>query len=102
MEWLIICAIIISHSSLSSKILKVSKQLNPSSKKTFPSLKELIGKNIEIESDEYGEYNYNCKTKGTLKNYNETWIVIETTDKKNNKELYYYRLKNITSINLSE
>lgn len=97
-----IFSLIISHSSLSSKISKVSKLINPPYKKSFPSLKELIGKNIEIESDEYGEFDYNCKTKGKLKKFNETWIVIETTDKKNNKELYYYRLKNITSINLSE
>lgn len=74
--------------------------MTTNNKKRFPSLKELVGKNIEIETDEYLELSYGYSTKGLLKEYNDTWLVIESRDKKDRKELYYYRIKNITSINV--
>lgn len=106
MEYLILFAIIIAYSSLSSKISRIMynmpnmDNMSNSNKKRFPSLKELVGKNIEIETDEYLELSYGYSTKGLLKEYNDTWLVIESRDKKDRKELYYYRIKNITSINV--
>ena len=100
MEYLILFAIIIAYSSLSSKISKIMTSMTTNNKKRFPSLKELVGKNIEIETDEYLELSYGYSTKGLLKEYNDTWLVIESRDKKDRKELYYYRIKNITSINV--
>ncbi len=100
MEYLILFAIIIVYSSLSSKISKIMTSMTTNNKKRFPSLKELVGKNIEIETDEYLELSYGYSTKGLLKEYNDTWLVIESRDKKDRKELYYYRIKNITSINV--
>ena len=100
MEYLILFAIIIVYSSLSSKISKIMTSMTTNNKKRFPSLKELVGKNIEIETDEYLELSYGYSTKGLLKEYNDTWLVIESRDKKDRKELYYYRIKNITSISV--
>ena len=100
MEYLILFAIIIVYSSLSSKISKIMTSMTTNNKKRFPSLKELVGKNIEIETDEYLELSYGYSTKGLLKEYNDTWLVIEAKNKKDKKELYYYRIKNITSISV--
>lgn len=98
MEFLIILTIIFAYSSLSSKINEIANNMPKKDKKSFPSLKELIGKNIEIETDDYIDSSIGDKPKGILKDYNDTWILIETIGKK--KELYYYRLNNITSIDI--
>lgn len=98
--WLIILAIVGSYCSLSSKLDKlINKQLK-GNKNKFPSLKKLVGKKISIETSDQLELIFGSETKGILKYYNDTWIVIETINKKNNKEQYYYRLNTITSINI--
>ena len=100
MEFILIIAFILGYSSLSSKITRIASALTIKNKKRFSSLKEWIGKEIELETDDHLELAYGCKTKGILKEYNDTWIVIETTNRKKQKELYYYRLHNITSVNI--
>lgn len=100
MEYLTLIALVLVYSSLSAKISRITNNMSVRKNKKFPSLKELVGKNVELETDDYYEYTFNLKTKGILKEYNDTWIVIEALNKKNEKELYYYRLNNIKSINI--
>lgn len=100
MEYLTLIALVMVYSSLSAKISRITNNMSVRKNKKFPSLKELVGKNVELETDDYYEYTFNLKTKGILKEYNDTWIVIEALNKKNEKELYYYRLNNIKSINI--
>lgn len=100
MEFLILMGLIIVYLSLSSKISRITNNVSVQKNKKFSSLKELIGKNIEIETNDYFEYSFSSKVKGVLKEYNNTWIVIETITKKNKKELYFYRLNSITSIDV--
>lgn len=100
MEYLTLIALVMVYSSLSSKISRITNNMSVKKNKKFPSLKELVGKNIEIETDDYYDYTFNLKTKGILKEYNDTWIVIESLNKQNEKELYYYRVNNIKSINI--
>lgn len=100
MECLTLIALVMVYSSLSAKISRITNNMSVRKNKKFPSLKELVGKNVELETDDYYEYTFNSKTKGILKEYNDTWIVIEALNKKNEKELYYYRLNNIKSINI--
>lgn len=100
MEYLTLIALVMVYSSLSSKISRITNNMSVKKNKKFPSLKELVGKNIELETDDYYDYTFNLKTKGILKEYNDTWIVIETLNKKEEKELYYYRVNNIKSINI--
>lgn len=97
MEVLILLAIIFTYSSLSSKINDLANSITIKNKKKLPSLQKLIGQNIEIETDDYIDLSTGSNPQGILKEYNDTWIVIEIT---NNKELYYYRINNITSINI--
>lgn len=96
MEWIILIAIACGFSSISSQIKKLSKD-NSRVKKSFPSLKDLVGKNIEIEDD---EHYYVTESKGILKYYDETWIAIESKNKKNQRETNYFRIANISSINI--
>ncbi len=102
MEFLIFMAIMIAYSSLSSKLDKMMNLMpnNPKKKKNFPSLNEIKGKYIEMNTTDELNLLVNGNTKGILKDYNDTWIVLEMTGKKNQKELYYYRLTNITSIDV--
>ena len=102
MEFLILVGMIFGYSSLSSKISWIMNHMPSNVKKKLPSLKELIGKKILLETDDYLEYTYECKTKGILREYNDTWIVIEVVDKNNQRELYYYRLSHITGIRILE
>lgn len=100
MEYVLFIAVVVAYLSLSSKIDELKNNMpNKNSKHNFLPLKDLIGKNIEIEIDEIV---FSGNPKGILKEYNDTWLVLESYNKKNKKELYYYRISNITSINIIE
>lgn len=89
-----------SITSLSSKVDKILKSLpdNLKHKKNFPSLEGLIGKKIEIETED--DLIFGSETRGILKEFNNKWLVLEATNNKNKKEWYYYRLNDIISINI--
>lgn len=102
MEFVIIMAIVGTYLSLSSKLDKLINNQIKDNKNRFPSLNELIGKNISVEMSNESELIFGSKTKGILREFNDTWLGIETTDKKDKKELYYYRLNDIVSIDIIE
>lgn len=99
MEFLIFITIIISYCSLSSKISSLIDNCKKE-KKYFPSLSELVGKKIKIETIDEVEYSYDYKTTGILIEFDDKWIVLESHDKKNRTIMYYYKLSNVTSINI--
>lgn len=100
MEYVIIFALVASHISLSSKIDKLINMQKKESKKYFSSLNELIGKKISIETDDDSSDTFGYEKEGILKEFDDRWIVLETTDKKDKKNLFYYRLSNVTSIDI--
>lgn len=102
MDFVIIMAIVCVYLSLSSKLDKLINNQVKDSKNRFPSLKELIGKNISIETRDQLELTIDSVTTGKLKEFNDKWLVLETINKKKQRELYYYRLNNIISINVIE
>lgn len=95
MEYVIIIVIIFVYTGLSSKIDKVYKKLSKDSVKT-KDFKELIGKNVTVMLDD----DYIFSPKGILKSYDDTWIEIESYNKKNKKEINFYRVSKIQSITL--
>lgn len=97
MNFVIIMSILCVYLSLSSKLDKLINNQVKDSKNTFPSLKELIGKKISIETSDQLDLIFGSVTTGILKEYNDKWLVLESTNK---KELYYYRLNNIISIDI--
>lgn len=101
MEYVLLFCIVAGVTSISSKLDKLKKSFEKE-KRRLPSLKALINKTIELETIDNLELNYDLSAKGKLKDYNEKWLVIESVSKKGIKELYYYKIKNITSINIIE
>lgn len=100
---IIIGIMVVGFGNLSNKIDKIMKNMPDSTKNAkagFPSLKEIIGKKVEIAFDDDTALIYGYKSKGILKEYNNTWLVLEASDKKNGKELFYYRIHNVSSINI--
>ena len=96
MEWFILLVVIIGYCDLNSNIKKILNNQNKNNKKELSLLKKLIGKKIEIESDEYVLV-FGTSQKGILKEFNEEWLVLESEGKKG-KELIYYRLNNIKGV----
>lgn len=102
MEYLIILVIILAYSSLSEKINTISKKLSVDSSKNqkkFSPLKDLVGSNIKIDTDDL-LYIMDWSKEGILKSFDDTWILLEHTYKYNRKETYYYRISNIKSISI--
>lgn len=101
----IIGVMTIGFGSLSEKINKINKNLPDNTKKAkkgFPSLKNVTGKKIGIALDDDTALMCGYMTQGILKDYNDTWLVLEACDKENKKELYYHRIRNIVSIDILE
>lgn len=102
MEYCTLFIVVLMYVDISSKLKKLTNN-NDVNKKKFTLLKDMVGKEIEIDLDDEGYFSFEDKRKGILKEYNNTWIVLEVVDKKkNNRELYYYRTSNINSINIIE
>ena len=97
MEYFILFLIIIFYLNLNSNIKKILNNGHKDNKKDFSMLKSLIGKEIEIDTDDEYSLVFGTSTKGILKEFNDTWLVIETK-KKDKLETLYYRINNIQSI----
>lgn len=93
MELVIILAIVVSYYGLSEKIQKILKRTYMN-KKDFPSFKDLINKQIEIELID------GCVKDGTLIKYDNVWIALENKDKNGVIKQNYFRISNISSINI--
>lgn len=102
---LMIGIMIAGFGGLSDKINKVMRNLPASAKKEkagFPSLKELTGKRVELTLDDDDALLYGFEAEGILKEYNSAWLVLETFNKEGKRVLYYYRINNISSVNILE
>ena len=97
MDWLIIMVVMLAYFDMKTKIQKVINNQKENAKKDFSLLKDLLGKNVKIESDDEYILVFGTKQQGILKEFNDTWLIIETENKKG-KELIYYRLNNIKGI----
>lgn len=97
MEWFIFLVAVMAYCDLKSKLQKLLNNQNKSNKKDLSLLKKLIGKEIKIETDDDYSLVYGTSEKGILKEFNDTWLIIEIESKKG-KELLYYRLNNIKGV----
>lgn len=100
MEWVILFAIVVACSSISSKLDKIINMQSPNHKRDFPSLKNLIGENISLQMNDDFDVDITYKTSGILKEFNDKWLVIEVINKDMKKELFYYRINDIVSIDI--
>ena len=97
MEVFLLLILILFYFELNSKIKMILNNQTKSNKKDYSLLKKLVGRQIEIDTDDEYELSFGSKKRGILKNFNDTWIILETQNKEK-KETIYYRLSNIKSI----
>lgn len=96
MEDIIWFLMVIAYIDISSKLSKIINN-QKSTKKDFSILKSLINKQVEIKIKDDYQLVLGYKRNGTLKEFNDKWIVMECSTKKG-KETNYYRIQNIESI----
>lgn len=83
--WFIFGLMIIGYIDISYKLKKILNNQNKDNKKDYSEFLMMNGKLVEVEFDE-DIFN----VKGILKDFNDTWIILE-----NDKELNYYRINSI-------
>lgn len=101
MNFLVIILIFGMYISLSSKLNDL-KQRTDKRKKSFLSLKELVGKSVRLEFDDGYDVFLEMEVRGVLKEFDDKWIVLETTNKGLEKELYYYLINNVVVIDVEK
>lgn len=95
--WVIFLLIILTYFDIKSSLKKIQNNQNKDIKKDFSLLEKLKSKEIQIEVDDDDLISFTQQQKGILKDFNETWIILEKNTKKG-KELIYYRISNIQGV----
>ena len=95
--WLVLLVFALGYFDLKKDIKKILTYQSKTEKKDFTLLEKLKGKEIQIEVDNDDIISFDNTRKGILKDFNDTWLILETEDKKGKKTLYY-RMINIKGV----
>lgn len=95
--WIILFVCLMMYFDINSKLKKILNNQSKEDKKDFSLLEKLKGKEIKIESDDEELFSFEKEQKGILKDFNDTWLILESNAKKG-KEITYYRINNIKGI----
>lgn len=95
--WIILFVCLMMYFDVSSKLKKILNNQSKEDKKDFSLLEKLKGKEIKIESDDEELFSFGTEHKGILKDFNDTWLILESNAKKG-KEITYYRINNIKGV----
>ena len=82
---------------LKSVLKKILNNQSKNNKRDFSLLENLKNKEIQIEIDDEDISVFDTNKKGILKDFNDVWLIVESTSKKG-KELIYYRVSNIKGV----
>ena len=96
-NWLIYLVVLLTYFDLKSVLKKILNNQSKNSKKDFSLLENLKNKEIQIEIDDEDINVFDANKKGILKDFNDVWLILESTSKKG-KELIYYRVSNIKGV----
>lgn len=96
-SWVILFVCLMMYFDVSSKLKKILTNQNKEDKKDFSLLEKLKEKEIRIESDDEELFSFGTEQKGILKDFNDTWLILESNGKKG-KETTYYRINNIKGV----
>lgn len=96
-NWLIYLIVLLTYFDLKSVLKKILNNQSKNSKKDFSLLENLKNKEIQIEIDDEDINVFDINKKGILKDFNDVWLIVESTSKKG-KELIYYRVSNIKGV----
>ncbi len=95
--WVIFLVVLLAYFDLKASMKRILNNQSKSIKKDFSFLEQLKGKEIEIEVNDEDVVLFDASKKGILKDFNDVWLILETTTKKG-KELIYYRIANIKGV----
>lgn len=95
--WIIFLLVMLTYFDIKSSLKKILNNQSKDVKRDFSLLEKLKGKEIQIEVDDDDLISFTQQQKGILKDFNETWIILEKNTKKG-KELIYYRISNIQGV----
>lgn len=93
----VILLMVLAYFDIKSNLKKILNNQSKDIKKDFSLLEKLKGKEIQIEVDDDDLMSFIQKPKGILKDFNDTWLILEKNTKKG-KELIYYRIINIQGV----
>lgn len=96
MEYVILCAVLVSFCSISNQLGSIKNKLENKSKAKV-NLKELVGKNVKVYLDD----EHDIELEGELVSFDKKWIELKEYKKKNN-EIHYKRIDRIKSITLKD
>ena len=97
MEYVILGAILIAFSSLSSQLNSIKNKLDNQTK-TRINLKDYLGKNVKVYLDD----EYDIELIGELLSYDNKWFEFKENIKYKNPTIYYKRIDKIKSITLMD
>lgn len=93
MEYVILGAILIAFSSLSSQLNSIKNKLDNQTK-TRINLKDYLGKNVKLYLDD----EYDIELTGEILSYDNKWFEFKENNKHKKSTIHYKRVDNIKSI----
>lgn len=95
--WVIFLLVMLTYFDIKSSLKKILNNQIKDTKKDFSLLEKLKGKEVQIEVEDDDLVSFTHQQKGILKDFNDTWLILEKNTKKG-KELNYYRIINIQGV----
>lgn len=95
--WILFALILLIYFDLKATLRKIINNQSKDLKKDFSLLEKLKGKKVEMEIDDDDLISFSGTQKGILKDFNNTWLILEKTTKKGKEEIYY-RIINVKGI----
>lgn len=97
MEVFTLIIVVVAYIDIKENLKKILNYQSKNNKKDFSLLGGLIGKNIQVELDDEYALVFGNPRKGILKEFNDTWFILESTNKKKT-EFVYYRINEIKGV----
>lgn len=95
--WILFALILLIYFDLKATLRKIINNQSKDLKKDFSLLEKLKGKKVEMEIDDDDLISFSGTQKGILKDFNNTWLILEKTTKKGKEEIYC-RIINVKGI----
>ena len=97
MEYVILGAIIVAFSSISSQLSSIKNKMDNQTKSKI-NLKDYLGKKVKLYLDD----EYDIELIGELLSYDNKWFEFKENIKPKNPTIYYKRIDKIKSITLMD
>ena len=97
MEYVILGAIIVAFSSISSQLSSIKNKMDNQTKSKI-NLKDYLGKKVKLYLDD----EYDIELIGELLSYDNKWFEFKESIKHKNSTIYYKRIDKIKSITLMD